>query len=83
MKYARLVWVNLTRNKRRTILTMLSVAAALFLFVSLRSVVTALEDAGEVGSETRMITRSASPSSTTSHTISPIIGRCSRWMRST
>jgi putative ABC transport system permease protein len=59
MKYARLVWVNLTRNKRRTILTTLSVAAALFLFVSLRSVVTALEDAGDVGSETRMITRNA------------------------
>jgi putative ABC transport system permease protein len=59
MKYARLVWVNLTRNKRRTILTTLSVAAALFLFVSLRSVVTALKDAADVGSETRMITRNA------------------------
>ncbi|MGD2152038.1 MAG: FtsX-like permease family protein [Gemmatimonadales bacterium] len=59
MKYARLVWVNLIRNKRRTILTTLSVAAALFLFASLRSVVTALQDAGELGSETRMITRNA------------------------
>ena len=59
MKYARLVWVNLFRNKGRTILTTLSVAAALFLFVSLRSVTTTLEDAAEVGSEARMVTRNA------------------------
>ena len=38
MKYARLVWANLMRSKRRTILTMLSVAVALFLFGALRSV---------------------------------------------
>ncbi len=59
MKYARLVWVNLMRNKRRTILTTLSVGAALFLFVSLRSVNTTLEDARQVGSESRMVTRNA------------------------
>jgi putative ABC transport system permease protein len=59
MKFARLIWVNLTRNKRRTILTALSVAAALFLFVALRSVNTTLEDARQVGSESRMVTRNA------------------------
>ncbi|NIN73176.1 MAG: ABC transporter permease, partial [Gemmatimonadetes bacterium] len=59
MKFARLVWVNLTRNKRRTILTTLSVAAALFLFVSLRSVNTTLDEAREVGSESRMAVRNA------------------------
>ena len=59
MKYARLVWVNLLRNKRRTILTLLSVAVALFLFSTLRSVVTALDAVEEVGSETRLITRSS------------------------
>ncbi|HSG81663.1 MAG TPA: ABC transporter permease [Gemmatimonadota bacterium] len=59
MKYARLVWVNLARNKRRTVLTMLSVAAALFLFSSLRSVSTTLDDARQVGSESRMVTRNA------------------------
>jgi putative ABC transport system permease protein len=59
MKFARLVLVNLLRNKRRTILTVLSVAVALFLFATLRSVVTALDAAGEVGSEARLITRSA------------------------
>jgi putative ABC transport system permease protein len=59
MKYARLVWVNLMRNKRRTILTTFSVAAALFLFVALRSVNTTLDDARDVGSESRMVVRNA------------------------
>jgi putative ABC transport system permease protein len=59
MSYARLVAVNLMRNKRRTILTALSVAAALFLFVTLRSVLTTLDDARRVGSESRMVTRNS------------------------
>jgi len=59
MKFMRLIWVNLLRNKRRTILTVLSVAVALFLFTTLRSVVTALDAVSEVGSEARLITRSA------------------------
>ncbi|HEY7460839.1 MAG TPA: FtsX-like permease family protein [Gemmatimonadota bacterium] len=59
MKFARLIWANLTRNKRRTILTILSVAVALFLFATLRSVLTTLDAAVKVGSETRLITRNA------------------------
>ena len=59
MKYARLIWVNLKRAKRRTILTVLSVAVALFLFTTLRSVVTALDSVSEVGSESRLVTGSA------------------------
>ena len=59
MKHARLVWKNLTRNKRRTILTSLSVAVALFLFAALQSVLTALAASTEVGSESRLITRNA------------------------
>lgn len=59
MKFARLVWANLMRSKRRTILTMLSVAVALFLFGALRSVLTTLEAAVEVGSETRLVTTNA------------------------
>jgi putative ABC transport system permease protein len=59
MKYARLIWVNLIRNKRRTILTVLSVAVALFLFTTLRSVVTALNAVSEVGSESRLVVSSA------------------------
>ena len=37
MTRGRLVWANLMRHKWRTILTMLSVAVAMFLFASLRS----------------------------------------------
>ena len=59
MKFMRLIWVNLLRNKRRTLLTVLSVTVALFLFTTLRSVVTALDAVSEVGSEARLITRSA------------------------
>jgi putative ABC transport system permease protein len=59
MKYARLVWVNLLRNKLRTLLTVLSVCVALFLFSTLRSVITALDAATEVGSEARLMTLSA------------------------
>lgn len=59
MKHARLVWKNLTRNKRRSILTVLSVGVALFLFAALQSVLTALDATSEVGSESRLITRNA------------------------
>jgi putative ABC transport system permease protein len=59
MKYARLIWVNLLRNKLRTLLTVLSVCVALFLFSTLRSVITALDAATEVGSEARLMTLSA------------------------
>jgi putative ABC transport system permease protein len=59
MKFTRLIWANLKRNKRRTILTVLSVAVALFLFATLRSVLTTLHAAVQVGSETRLVTRNA------------------------
>ena len=59
MKYFPLIWANLTRHKRRTILTTASVALALFLFASLRSVVTTLKAGADVGSESRMIVQSA------------------------
>lgn len=59
MKFVRLIWVNLKRNKRRTILTVMSVAVALFLFTTLRSVVTALNAVSEVGSESRLVVSSA------------------------
>ena len=60
MKFARLIRANLFRNKRRTILTVLSVAVAFFLFGTLRSVITTLDAAAEVGSEARLVTSSAS-----------------------
>jgi putative ABC transport system permease protein len=60
MRYARLVLANLGRNKRRTVLTVLSVTVAFFLFATLRSVVTALEAVADVGSETRLVVTHAS-----------------------
>lgn len=54
-----LVLVNLGRNKLRTILTMLSVVVALFLYCSLRGVLDTLEASIRVSSESRLITRNA------------------------
>ncbi len=59
MKFARLVWANIFRNKRRTFLTAASVAVAMFLFASLRSIITTLEASAELGSEARLVTRNA------------------------
>lgn len=60
MTLGRLVWSNLKRNKKRTVLTILSVMVAFFLFGTLRSVITTLNKAAEVGSEGRLIVSSAS-----------------------
>lgn len=59
MSLGRLVWANLRRNKKRTILTTLSVMVAFFLFGVLRSVITTLNRASEVGSESRLVITSA------------------------
>ena len=59
MKYARLILANLGRHKRRTILTTLGVALALFLFASLRTVVTTLEAAAMLGSARRIVVTNA------------------------
>ena len=59
MSLFKLVLVNLGRNKRRTLLTMLSVVIALFLFCTLRGVLDTLHAAIEVGSESRLVTRNA------------------------
>lgn len=60
MSMTRLIRANLLRNKKRTVLTILSVMVAFFLFGTLRSVITTLDAAVEVGSEARLITSSAS-----------------------
>ena len=59
MKYLRLVVANLGRHKLRTVLTILSVALALFLFASLRSVVTTLAATAQFGGARRLVTLSA------------------------
>jgi putative ABC transport system permease protein len=52
-----LVLANLRRHTRRTVLTVLGIAIALFLFVTLRSVLTTLMQAGQIGSESRLVVR--------------------------
>jgi len=57
MSFFKLVLVNLGRNKRRTILTMLSVMVAVFLFCALRGVLDTLQTTIKVSSVTRLVTR--------------------------
>ncbi len=59
MKYFPLVLANLGRHKRRTLLTIASVALALFLFASLRTVVTTLARASQFGSARRLVMMNA------------------------
>ena len=59
MKYLPLVLANLGRHKKRTVLTIASVALALFLFASLRTVVTTMAAASNFGSARRLVTTNA------------------------
>jgi len=59
VKYLPLVLANLGRHKRRTFLTISSVAMALFLFASLRTVVTTLGAAAQFGSARRLVATNA------------------------
>jgi putative ABC transport system permease protein len=59
MKFLPLVLANLARHKLRTILTIASVALALFLFASLRTVVTTLNAGSQVSSASRMIVQNS------------------------
>ena len=56
MKYLPLVIANLGRHKKRTVLTIASVALALFLFASLQTVVTTMQAASRFGSARRLVT---------------------------
>jgi putative ABC transport system permease protein len=60
MKFWPLLLANLGRHKRRTLLTMASVALALFLFASLRTVITTLRAAADFGSARRLVATNAS-----------------------
>jgi len=57
MRLLNLVIVNLFRKKTRTVLTMLSVMVAVFLFCSLQGFIDTLNETIEVGSESRLVTR--------------------------
>jgi putative ABC transport system permease protein len=59
MKFLPLVLANLGRHKLRTVLTICSVALALFLFASLRTVVTTLNAGSEMSSASRMIVQNS------------------------
>ncbi|HEX9483465.1 MAG TPA: FtsX-like permease family protein [Gemmatimonadaceae bacterium] len=59
MKFLPLVIANLGRHKLRTILTIASVALALFLFASLRTVGTTLDRSSQVSSAQRIITQNS------------------------
>jgi putative ABC transport system permease protein len=60
VRFLPLVAAYLNRHKRRTLLTMASVALALFLFASLRTVITTLRAAAEFGSARRLVSTNAS-----------------------
>jgi len=60
MKFLPLLRANLGRHKRRTFLTMASVALALFLFASLRTVITTIGAAAQFGSARRLVVTNAS-----------------------
>lgn len=55
MTRSTLVVANLRRRFRRTILTVLGLATALFLFVTLRTFLRTLQTVGDVGSESRLV----------------------------
>lgn len=59
MKFLPLLRANLGRHKRRTLLTIASVALALFLFASLRTVITTLAASSQFGSARRLVTMNA------------------------
>jgi putative ABC transport system permease protein len=59
MKFLPLVIANLGRHKRRVFLTISSVALALFLFASLRTVVTTLARSAQFGSTRRLVVQNA------------------------
>ncbi len=60
MKFLRLIVRNAFRNKRRTILTALSIAISLFVFASTRNVITAFEAwDGQAATHSRIVVQSA------------------------
>jgi putative ABC transport system permease protein len=58
MKYLRLITKNLGRNKRRTVLTMLSVSVSVFLLATMQAVIAALGSTTQLtGGEYRLVVR--------------------------
>ena len=59
MKFLGLVLAHLMRSKRRTFLTVSSIAIALFLFCTLRTVMTSLDAGIRASDDTRLVVRHA------------------------
>ena len=59
MKFTGLVFKSARRNVRRTLLTVTSVAIAVFLFAALRAVLDGFHGAAEASSSTRIVTVNA------------------------
>src|SRR3972149_8409928 len=59
MKYFRMVLANLGRHKWRTFLTTAGITLALFLFASLRTVVTTIDATAQWGGARRLVTPNA------------------------
>ena len=59
MKFLRLIVAHLWRSKRRTFLTVSSIALALFLFCTLRTVMTSFDAAIRASDDTRLVVRHA------------------------
>ncbi len=57
MKFLGLIWRNMLHSRRRTFLTIGSITVALFLFCTLRSVITAFDAAVDVADASRLIVR--------------------------
>ena len=59
MKYAKLIFKNILRNKRRTLLTVSSLVVSLFLIISLATILTEFERGGNEASPLRLVSRHA------------------------
>ena len=59
MKYAKLIFKNILRNKRRTLLTISSLVVSLFLIISLATILTEFDRGTEEASPLRLVSRHA------------------------
>jgi putative ABC transport system permease protein len=57
MKYAKLIFKNILRNKRRTLLTISSLVVSLFLIITLATILTEFERGTDESSPLRLVTR--------------------------
>src|SRR4029453_16538203 len=59
MKYAKLIFKNILRNKRRTLLTISSLVGSLFLIISLATILTEFDRGTDEASPLRLVSRHA------------------------